>query len=128
MTTYIEYTEGKVYEPAHLKPFVLELAKQGHPCADIMGRELRLLREHSSGNGSFNFDVWQGSYWATNYNSGKYLCLAPLSIKDGKPLHAGDVIEEKIVMFGGNGWKKTVVTLQNWDVLFKHGRWPQGDK
>jgi hypothetical protein len=97
---YIEPKEGKVHDPAHLRPFDIELAKQGHPICTVSGREVRLLREASK---LWSYDEWyagigDGGYWGTCIHQketyfANNLRLAPLAVKDGKPLHVGDVIE-----------------------------------
>jgi hypothetical protein len=99
--TFISYTQGKVYDPAHLRPFDLGLAKQWHPICTVSGREVRLLREASK---LWAYDEWyagigEGGYWGTCIHQKETyfennLRLAPLAVKDGKPLHVGDWIEE----------------------------------
>ena len=90
--TYIPYYEGKVYDTAHLRPFNLDLAKAGHPLATYQGEEIRLLRDMDS---AWRFDVWRDSKWTarTAEDLNWTLRLAPLAVKDGRPLHVGDVIE-----------------------------------
>jgi hypothetical protein len=131
---FIEPKIGKVYDPAHLRPFDLDLAKQGHPCASQHGETIRLLRGSAD---IFYWDKWieDSDFWA--HQQGEIECvqgelecvldtlrLAPLAVKDGKPLHVGDVIEVKVVMFGGDGWKGVAVTMDNWHRLNMCGRWP----
>lgn len=90
--TYIPYYEGKVYDTAHLRPFNLDLAKAGHPLATYQGEEIRLLRDMDS---AWRFDVWRDSKWTarTAEDLNWTLRLAPLAVKDGRPLHVGDVIQ-----------------------------------
>lgn len=96
---YIEYKEGKVYDHAHLRPFNLELAKQGHLLADKDGREIRLLREGREGDHVWAYDSWdKRGFWfcerLINVSAlDKYLRLAPLDVKDGRPLHYLDHVE-----------------------------------
>lgn len=97
---YIEYKEGTVYDPAHLRPFGLELAKQGHPVAkmngNVSGLEVSHMFQNDSDSTGFNVIYWN-TFWQLTYTPfkslDKYLRLAPLAVKDGKPLHVGDVIE-----------------------------------
>jgi hypothetical protein len=127
---YIEPKEGKVYDlsiPNILRPFDLELARQGHPLAWVDAREIRLLRK--MGGNIYSYDYWDEDGWVScdlhNEKSlDKNLRLAPLAGKDGKPLHVGDVIEVKVVMFGGDGWRGVAVTMDNWHRLNICGRWP----
>jgi len=98
MITYIPHTIGKVYDVAHLRPFDLELAKQGHPCVTFQGETIRLLRDM---DGAWRFDVWRDGKWTarTTEDLEWTLRLAPLAIKNNprtgkdEPLHVGDVIE-----------------------------------
>lgn len=103
---YIEYKEGTVYDPAHLRPFNLELAKQGHPLATIGGAEVRCFRAMSTLEEKKGFrtsDFWMADSWdvATShwFSCGNFdlnrLRLAPLDVKDGRALHVGDVIEAR---------------------------------
>jgi len=136
---YIEYKAGVVYDPAHLRPFNLELAKQGHPICTVSGREVRLLREASK---LWAYDEWyagigDGGYWGTcTHQKETYfannLRLAPLDVKDGKPLHVGDVIEY-FCRWNGNGyyevddpkcWTKTKARLPFDIPLLEAWRWP----
>ncbi len=120
---------GKMYDLDDLRPFKLGLAQEGHPCALRAGNEIRLLRQ---ADGRWVWDSWRqlqsGKPW-WEYGGCDFqllesrLRLAPLAIKDGRPLHIGDTIEEKIIMFGGTGGKQTLVNMQNWERLFYHGRW-----
>ena len=102
---YIEYKEGKVYDPAHLRQAksveeLLLLARQGHPICTTSGREVRLLREASK---LWAYDEWfvgigEDGYWGTCIHQKETyftnnLRLAPIAVKDGKSLHVGDVIE-----------------------------------
>ena len=105
----IEPTIGTVYDPAHLHQAksveeLLSLARQGHPLAWHNGNEV----SHIFFNGISDSDVltsigvgvrvWNKDekLWHTprELDSLDYLRLAPLAVKDGKPLHVGDVIEE----------------------------------
>ena len=90
--TYIPYHKGKVYDIAHLRPFNFELAKAGNPLATYQGEEIRLLRDM---DGAWRFDVWRDSKWTarTTEDLDWLFRLAPLAVKDGRPLHVGDVIE-----------------------------------
>jgi hypothetical protein len=101
---YIEYKAGKVYAPAHLRQAksveeLLALARQGHPLAwTHNGGEINLIIEVRPK--SYVFSCWDDllSMWVMRPRGEKklmkYLRLAPLAVKDGRPLHVGDVIEE----------------------------------
>lgn len=95
---YIEPKEGTMYNPAHLRPFDLELAKQGHPLAWDDGSEVSHIFQNSKDAfviRSFGeYKNWDMSKPILEVELKKYLRLAPLDVKDGKPLHVGDVIEE----------------------------------
>jgi len=95
---YIPYREGKVYDKAHLRPFDLDLAKQGHSLALSSGAEIRLFRETRIGIYGFDYWLpnfgWSSTGWYNDINDlNLYLRLAPLAVRDGRPLHVGDVIE-----------------------------------
>ena len=107
MASFIPHTIGKVYDVAHLRPFDLELAKQGHPLAwFINGCEVRYLAQtYAEDDRWFDFSHYEPSdaAWINRTRSAlgvqQSLRLAPLAIKHdprtGKdePLHVGDVIE-----------------------------------
>ena len=125
---------GKMHDPDHLRPFKLGLAQEGHLCALRAGNEIRLLRQ---ADGRWVWDSWlqlQGGKPWWEYGGCDFqllesrLRLAPLAIKDGEPLHIGDVIEEKIITLGDTDWQPTIVTMYNWERLFYHGRRPRGTK
>jgi hypothetical protein len=132
MTTYIEYTEGKVYDVAHLRPFNLELAKCGHPLAWRDGIEISFMSETSLN--FFWVSVWDESIkkWQDDCDYlqelSKRIRLAPLSIKDGKPLHVGDLVEWHGAMGDIAPWRKGIVSLKNINVIldeFRYRwRWP----
>jgi hypothetical protein len=124
MTTFIEYKEGKVYDPAHLKPFDLDLAKAGHPLANFDGTEVSHLFESISAD-VYSYRGWSKAAGQHYLNTesitliSERLYLAPLAIKDGRPLHVGDwatVVAatnqiksvddfNRIVGFFGDGWR-----------------------
>lgn len=97
----IRFEPGTVIAKEHLRPFDLELAKAGHPLATYDGKEVRLFRVRSQHH--FSWDVWaeSGPSWDNDYGNEEwaktYLRLAPLAIKDGRPLHVGDEIEQHFV-------------------------------
>ena len=100
MNTHIEHKEGKVYDVAHLRSFDLELAKAGNPICTELGQEVRLLRvvaglwaydrwhKGSNGKGGWESVSHQEEIWLKDN-----LHLAPLAVKDGKPLHYLDHVE-----------------------------------
>jgi hypothetical protein len=92
-----------------LRPFNWELAALGHPLADInSGTEVRLLRTEGNprepGSVLYAYDKWITAddrqptpAWKTNNylfcnEVGAKIALAPLAVKEGKPLHVGDTI------------------------------------
>ena len=107
MTTYTPYTQGKQYDPAHLRPFDLELAKAGHPLAwSINSCEVRYLAQsYADDDRWFDFSHYEPheAVWINRTRSAlevqQSLCRAPLAIKHNprtgkdEPLHVGDVIE-----------------------------------
>lgn len=103
MTQYIPPTEGKTYNPEHLRAAknveeLLTLAKQGHPLAWHDGSEVTHLFEPSASfliAPMYTVRVWAKYHWSCFGipNLKDDLRLAPLAYKDGKPLHVGDVIE-----------------------------------
>ena len=130
MTTYIPHTTGKVYDVAHLRPFDLDLAKQGHPLATNEGPSVRLFRESATfeqtafylwdewGDPKENdgYAIWRLSGDGENaYEVGKRLRLAPLAIKHDprtskdEPLHVDDVIEIKGSPNYGEPWLPHIV-------------------
>jgi hypothetical protein len=93
----IQFEQGCVYDVAHLRPFNLELALQGHPLALRSGEQVRLFRDM---NGFyFALDYWADDFgcWAhlevRKKGIDDLLRLAPLAVKDGRPLHVEDEIE-----------------------------------
>ena len=119
MTNFIPYTQGKQYDPAHLRPFDLALAKQGHPLADDRGCEIRLFRDLHGDDNVFGYDSWEQNlnhptWFASNIVMkialSKRVRLAPLAIKhdprtgEDEPLHVGDVLEfaVEVTYFGGS--------------------------
>jgi hypothetical protein len=114
MTNYCEYKEGKVYDPAHLRPFSLDLAKRGHPLATKIGEDVRLLREQCEDFYAYDlyctFPIpkqWM-SVLDNVHQIENNLRIAPLDVKDGKPLHVGDVIEI------ANGMSFAIKNAENW--------------
>jgi hypothetical protein len=94
MTNFIPYTVGKTYNPEHLRPFDLALATAGHPLAWYDGSG---ISHFFDGNQEVvTIRVWEKEFWSCiriNKCFLKNLRLAPLAVKDGRPLHVGDVIE-----------------------------------
>lgn len=127
MTQFISHTEGKTYALEHLLPFDLELAKQGHPCAFADGEEASHIIPHYKEE-YLNCRVWRVGEWRMLIGTDEDLRLAPLAIKDGKPLHVGDLLQIKVVMFGGDGWRDEAVTMNNWNRINTYGRWPVENK
>jgi hypothetical protein len=142
----MEFKNGVVNNPSHLKVFDMELAKQGYPLAGATtGNEVRYLRPVESGpraNGSFlyAYDLWitrEGGVvhpqWKTNCQAldtelHKYIALAPLSVVEGKGLHVGDVIELDMINYFGK-WHKHIASLEEYkNGLYKPEmrmwRWP----
>lgn len=96
----------------HLRPFDLELAKQGHPMAWEDGCEVSYYFQGRAGMVDTVW-LWRNFYqhWTERgmYDGCKdSLRLAPLAIKDGKPLHIGDVVN---VLFANNQWLATTVAV-----------------
>lgn len=93
----IEFKPGQVYNPEHLRPFNLQLALQGHPLASVNGFSVRYLRLSEAD--WFMWDAWAEkscrwlSFEAPTVFAGDSLRLAPLAIKDDRPLHVRDEIE-----------------------------------
>lgn len=97
---YIEYKEGKLYDPAHLRPFDLALAKQGHPLAwAINNCGVRYLAQNDTDERWFDFSHYEPNeqIWVNRQRNSSELQsnlrLAPLAVKDGKPLHYLDHVE-----------------------------------
>lgn len=94
----IQFEPGCVYDVAHLRPFNLELALQGHPLALPDGSSVRHLRKMS--DSYYSYDRWYedtSSWFCTRdiycMRLEDSLRLTPLAVKDGRPLHVGDEIE-----------------------------------
>lgn len=60
---YIEYEDGEVYNLEHLKPFDLDLAKQGHPLATDDGYSVRLFRQRDKEGTEYAMDIFQQGVW-----------------------------------------------------------------
>jgi hypothetical protein len=96
----IQFEQGCTYDVAHLRPFDLVLAKQGHPLAclydeiPVSVKAFRAMSEYTIG-----FDYWTPKYECWQIGSAvagmlaRNMRLAPLAIRDGRALHVGDVIE-----------------------------------
>ncbi len=128
----IQFTPGTVYDVEHLRPFDLELAKAGHPLATDGGNAVRLFRMHSEIG--YIWDWWNPRFkkWAHLSDSETclpdWLRLAPLAIKDGRGLHAGDEIEVAV-------WDDEACEKKSWEAttanvgtaIWTNWRWPQKD-
>ncbi len=114
----IRFEPGTVYDVAHLKPFDLPLALAGHPLATKHGRSVRHLRQMDNGDRIiFGFDEWDEPGWIADCyflpKLAQYLRLAPLCVRDGRPLHVRDEIEVSIVVSGGGcEWTKIGATIK----------------
>lgn len=87
----------------HVRPFDKNLVEQGHPICFVSSTgyayPIRSLRMMDEKNVAFDvFSPQRFAWYAVSScrfddlaNSGKY-CLAPLAVKDGRPLHVGDEI------------------------------------
>lgn len=128
MTQFIESRKGKTYALKHLRPFDLELAKQGHPlacqrkCSEVA--QLICIREKIYVAVRWAISGWFVSMEEDAADLTRHYRLAPLAIKDGKPLHMGDWIEVNLFATGGKwvecDWTynlKVYENLNNW-------RWP----
>jgi hypothetical protein len=109
---FLPWVAGNLYDLSvarMLRPFNWELAALGHPLADInSGTEVRLLRTEGNprepGSVLYAYDKWITAddrqptpAWKTNNylfcnEVGAKIALAPLAVKEGKPLHVGDTI------------------------------------
>jgi hypothetical protein len=128
MNTHIEHKEGKVYDVAHLRSFDLELAKAGNPICTELGQEVRLLRVVA---GLWAYDRWhKGSNSKGGWESVSHqeeiwlkdnLHLAPLAVRDGRPLHVGDVIEVPSINLTRTATGKDIGK----DWINPYWRWPE---
>ncbi len=112
----ITFELGTTYPIEHLRPFDLELAKAGHPLAMVNGHAVRAFR--AQGDNCFAFDWWNGAAkWLQTENAQHTLCfnlrLAPLAVRDGRPLHVGDEIE---VRHATKGWLISSANLTDYHV------------
>ncbi|MGL4230406.1 MAG: hypothetical protein ACRDAM_02285 [Casimicrobium sp.] len=100
----IHFTPGTVYDVAHLREFDLELALQGHPLATFRGQSVRAFRAMTSGDlPLYALDIWDcnaiDKEWSCSGHAipalqlEGFLRLAPLAVKNGRPLHVGDEIK-----------------------------------
>lgn len=100
----LKFVPGTTYDISHLRPLPdnwQELVDAGHPLADIFGGEVRHLRRTS--DEQYAFDYWYEHYpvefdWNVSFRLTEdavtsLIRLAPIAVKDGKPLHLGDLIE-----------------------------------
>ena len=132
----IQFEQGCTYDVAHLKPFDLQLALSGHPLASRRGESIRLFRSMSSDR--YNFDYWDADdrSWISQFNLpterlALELRLAPLAVKDGKPLHVGDEVE--LCIPGKRSpqsewaieWRKHVVSLGSLPTVLQGWQWPK---
>lgn len=124
----IEFTPGTVYDVKHLRPFDPELAKQGHPLATSDGEEVRHFRiAHLD---CFLWDIWsegdatwQDANIGTTDRLSRYLRIAPIAIRDGRPLHVGDVIEFAGEWGLGLTFWRGIATIQNVEESMGRWRW-----
>ncbi len=120
----IKFEPGQVYDVAHLRPFDLDMALEGHPLATHDGGGVRLFRETSADG--LAWDQWSRylNAWVCEFEPNEFaegmLCLAPLAVKDGRPLHVGDQIVELL----RHRWVATVATLGVLDDLTQWS-WPE---
>ena len=138
---YIEYKEGKLYNPAHLRPFSLELAKQGHPLASLDGHEVSHMFEPIDSFYAIRYWHPCKKYWYIERTNKKdltvFLRLAPLAVKKDatgklKPLHVGDVIEIYRIPQDGRKsckWEKCKAVVAHATILNRKDgaldwRWP----
>ena len=130
----IQFEQGCTYDVAHLKPFDMELAKSGHPLAMLdseYGSSVRFFSRDSADTYCFQwwdhlFNKWQ-FYNNHDHMMPKVLGLAPLGVKDGKPLHVGDSIEIKSQPFG-RLWQSSTVDNRSdvsRDWRARDWRWPK---
>jgi len=116
MTDVILHSEGKLYDPKHLRPFDLALALQGHPLATGNGCEVSHIFLSDQQN-YLTVRNWlrylECGYWETRSlpiqdkdGTGDHLYLAPLAVKAGRALHIGDVIETCPWYGHGKYWER----------------------
>ena len=107
----MNFIPGKTYDPAHLRQPPEnweELVDAGHPLATARGKAIMHLRPMFKGYGVtvYGYDIWMddlGEWEPSNTGlkkvSGRLdhvrerLRLAPIAVKDGKPLHLGDFVQ-----------------------------------
>ena len=107
----MNFIPGKTYDPAHLRQPPEnweELVDAGHPLATARGKAIMHLRPMFKGYGVtvYGYDIWMddlGEWEPSNKGitnvSGlldhvrERLRLAPIAVKDGKPLHIWDDID-----------------------------------
>jgi hypothetical protein len=91
----IQFEQGCTYDVAHLKPFDMALALAGHPLASSQGHQARNFRMLS--DDLYALDWWVAGHWHMSscyvHQLQDTFMLAPLAVKDGKPLHVGDEME-----------------------------------
>lgn len=127
----IKFEPGQVYDVAHLRPFDLELALQGHPLATAKGEGVRAFRVYH--HGGVSFDYWREGAFAGGWlpagtiepaNTPIILRLAPLAVKDGRALHVGDEIDIMLIEF----WRQHIITARsaiNFFPAARAWRWPE---
>lgn len=134
---YIEPKAGVTYSPAHLRQAksveeLLSLARQGHPLAwAINNCEVRYLAQNDADGRWFDFSHYEPNeqIWINRQRSVFELPvtvrLAPLAVKDGRPLHVGDVIEVKHREW--SDFAQIGCTPERWSQIERQGhawRWP----